>query len=351
MLLWQVAYGDYYEGASPAVAADGTIYVGHAASGPDETAVLQAISQDGAPLWEFHTNGDESPPDATIAPDGTIYVGSWVGTLEDGRLYALAPDGTLRWELEVGDLTYAPALAPDGTVYVCDSEGRLFAIDAGGSVLWECDTGGVLNLSPLAIGFDGTVYLGASVEVGANHRGMVFAVSSDGVVRWRYDPLDSVDYPQTMNQSPAIAPDGTIYIMGAHPSGFLTPDAGTLYAIDPDGNELWRYRFRGLVQSGPSVSADGTVYFSCAAVVYAVNPDGTERWRLATSHEVDSKPAIDAQGTLYFISHDGLMVVDPDGSMEYHVSGPGAVSASPAIGANAVYVAGNTGVAAFGEGR
>ena len=49
-----------------------------------------------------------------IASDGTIYVGS-----EDSKLYAINPNGTLQWAYTTGGSVYSsPALASDGTIYV-----------------------------------------------------------------------------------------------------------------------------------------------------------------------------------------------------------------------------------------
>src|SRR6478672_5616067 len=46
--------------------------------------------------WDFEI-GDAGPSSPAIAPDGTIYVGS-----NDHRLYALKPDGTKKWEFRTG---------------------------------------------------------------------------------------------------------------------------------------------------------------------------------------------------------------------------------------------------------
>lgn len=359
-LLWQVAYGSY-EGSCPVVAEDGTIYIGSGATDPYRKTKLHALRPDGTLLWDFRTNGLEVAPSATISPDGTVYVASWVGTGGKGRLYALRPDGSLRWERPLGDLVDAPAIAADGTIYALDDgafggRSQLHALDPDGTVRWEYDMGGLLHQSPPAVGPDGTVYFGASVDMSYpngesyDYRGMLLAIDPEGRARWRFDPRDSAG-DQDMGQPPAVAPDGTVYILSGDPSTGLGADTGTLYAVGPDGRERWRYRVKGNPQSGPSVGADGTVYFACAGTVYAVHPDGTERWRLATSHKVETKPAIDAAGTLYVFGGDGLVAVNPDGTLKYQVPAPaGSVLTEVAIGANrTLYLAGNTGLAAFGE--
>ena len=77
--------------SSPAIAADGTIYVG------SNDRTLYAVNPNGLNKWEFLTGGaiSSSP---TIGYDGTIYVGS-----EDGCLYAITPSGQKKWSYQTGD--------------------------------------------------------------------------------------------------------------------------------------------------------------------------------------------------------------------------------------------------------
>lgn len=68
--------------------------------------------------------------------------------------------------------------------------------------------------------------------------------------------------------SPAIAPDGTIYVTGN----------GGLVAIAPDGKEKWRSPYIQ-VTSAPMIGPDGTIYFTeLHGSLYAYNPGGTRAW-------------------------------------------------------------------------
>ena len=73
-----------YIDCSPAIGADGTIYVGCYQS-------LYAINPDGSQKWSFPTR-DRVGSSVAIGVDGTIYVGS-----SDGNLYAINPDGSQKW--------------------------------------------------------------------------------------------------------------------------------------------------------------------------------------------------------------------------------------------------------------
>ena len=76
----------------------------------------------GAVKWRFATANVTDA--AALGADGTIFVGT-----QDGTLYALHPDGTLRFTVKTGgQLASSPAIASDGTVYVVSDDGNLYAI-------------------------------------------------------------------------------------------------------------------------------------------------------------------------------------------------------------------------------
>jgi hypothetical protein len=106
--------------------------------------------------WSFPTGGVESSP--AIAADGTVYVGTF-----DNYVYAINPSaGTQKWRFATGGWVHSsPAIGVDGTVYVGCDDGYVYAIKPGdGSQKWSFPTGGSVRSSP-AIGSDGTVYVGS----------------------------------------------------------------------------------------------------------------------------------------------------------------------------------------------
>jgi len=184
---------------------------------------------DGSLKWKYKTGYRiESSP--AIASDGTVYVGS-----DDHYLYAINPDGSLKWKYRTGSwIESSPAIASDGTVYVgsgvyiesSDSwDGYLYAINPDGSLKWKYKTGYRIESSP-AIASDGTVYVGSSYYL--------YAINPDGTLKWKYK-TDCM-----IVSSPAIASDGTIYVgSGAYVSkswdGYWD---GYLYAINDSNGGL-----------------------------------------------------------------------------------------------------------------
>ncbi len=165
-LLWEFTMDDWSDGG-PAVAPDGTIYVG------DNSGAFFSITEDnsGGPWtatqnWKVDLGGQvNSRP--SIGPDGTIYVVAGGGSV---TLYALDPaDGSEKWSTPVdgGDAwQMATAVSPDGSaVYfrTKGSEGLLYAVStADGSVLWTRHVGSSWDGLQPVVGTDGTIYQGAT---------------------------------------------------------------------------------------------------------------------------------------------------------------------------------------------
>jgi outer membrane protein assembly factor BamB len=109
-----------------------------------------------------------------------------------------------------------------------------------------------------------------------------------------------------MRSSPAIGPDGTIYVGSADSS---------LYAVNPDGTFKWRYRTMCDMQTSPVVTAKGTVHLVTFFTLDALIPDGT---LLESSHlwnEPMSSPALDAHDSVY-VTLEGYVVGFPNCSTD-----------------------------------
>jgi hypothetical protein len=96
--------------SSPAIGADGAIYVGSGDSN------LYAVSANGVRKWAFKADTPVGIP--AIADAGTIYVRA------GENLYAVDTNGAKKWVFSLGAGPAAPAIAKDGTVYISDDENR-----------------------------------------------------------------------------------------------------------------------------------------------------------------------------------------------------------------------------------
>lgn len=255
--------------------------------------------------WEYATGGTIYSS-ATLAADGTLYIGSG-----DNKVYALNTDGTLKWEFETGDWVDAvPALSHDETaLYVGSWDNKLYALATlDGSLLWSYETGNYILASP-SVGPDGTLYFGSNDS-------FFYALNPDGTLKWEY--FLEAEGTVGIHSSAAIGEDGTIY--------FGTQD-GTLYALDTDGILQWNYQVdAGLngenrIASSPAIDVDGNLYFGTGSgAFHSVDADGQQRWTyrlLEESQEdgtLDSSSVIDATGNIYFATREGFLVaLDSEG--------------------------------------
>lgn len=242
----------------------------------------------GIEKWRFRSYIMGVESGAAVADDGTIYFGS-------GEVYALYPNGTLKWIYETGDPIYSvPALSADGTIYITSCDHFLYTLRPDGTLKWRFDTHEIISSSPV-IATDGTIYIGHS-------QGRVFAVSPNGTELWHYDLTNDI------YGSPALGSDGTIYI-GCWDD--------RLYALNPNGTLQWWFPTGNHVKGVPSVAPDGTIYFgSWDGYLYALYPNGTMRWRCRVGSGTETTPAIAADGTIY-VGGDDLYAVYPNGTMRW----------------------------------
>jgi hypothetical protein len=113
--------------SSPAVTADGArVYVG------SNNGRLYALNTlDGSEIWRYPVGSDrigDVRGAPAIGSDGAVIFGS-----DDGHLYALNPDGTLRWKFpaigSIGAVRSKPAIGPDGIIYFGAEDGKVYAVD------------------------------------------------------------------------------------------------------------------------------------------------------------------------------------------------------------------------------
>jgi len=231
----------------------------------------------------------------------------------------------------------------DGTVYFAtwgwvDEEaedyahGVLYALNTDGTLKWIYDPGpadcplekewcyGTIETSP-TIGPDGTIYIGRG-------DGVLRAVNPDGTEKWSFGTIPNTKGRGQIIGSPTIAQDGTIYfgtIANLLSAGFGN---NVFYALNPDGTLKWTYPADAAeggtlnkgIWSNPAIGPDGTVYFASGYTLYALNPDdGTERWHKTTIYKMYT-PVVGPDGTIYVQATGVTGVVyalNPDGTKKW----------------------------------
>jgi outer membrane protein assembly factor BamB len=310
ILAWSVPSTDSIYYSSPVIGPDLTIYVGNVAE------ELQAFSPFGEPLWTFTAGGNFRHSTPAVADDGTIYIGS-----ADGKLYAVNADGTFKWTFTAGaSIKTSPNIATDGTVYFGADDGRLYAVNPDSTLRWTYATGDSIRSSP-AIGPDGTIFFGSMDHY-------LYALRSNGTLRWRALTGGIIKYC-----SPAVDEAGNVYF-GSY-DGFL-------YALTSNQEFLWAYFVDDEVRSSPAIGPDGTVYIGGGNQLLAIGPGGTLDWDFGTGGPVLSSPVYFGDDDVIGIgSEDGVFyAVHADGSEDWSftVGTPIRATAAPGLVGN-VYVA------------
>ncbi len=140
--------------SSPAIdASSGLLYIGASRS---EDGCLYAISLvDGSQVFKVVLpKGVVSSP--AIAADGTVYVGCL-----DGKLYALNGNtGELRWAFSSGAyfVLGSPSIDGFGRIFFGDSDGVIHTVSPWGAEIWSYTAQSNISSAP-TIAQDGTLYV------------------------------------------------------------------------------------------------------------------------------------------------------------------------------------------------
>ncbi len=205
-----------------------------------------------------------------------------------------------------------------------------------GTVLWTYD---VAPFPTPAIGPDGTIYVTRWDDVVKWY--VVDAITNAGSFassKWTY-PLPGAYQVAGI----AVAADGTIYV--ANNSQYF-------YAVNPNGSQKWMYEFASYGSSPPAIGWDGTIYVVGDDSLYALSPDGAKKWAYRIWGHTGT-PVIASDGTI-FIRNDQqpatLYALNPTGTLKWSVQLPGGSTwenDSPAIGASDTIYVGGFGLYAF----
>jgi|GEM_PF-3118437 len=354
--------------------------------------------------WLYNTNlSNDHALDGEImggvglAKDGTLYFG-----VQDARLYAMKPDGTLKWITKVqahtdqeeltNMISFAtPVVGPDGTIYIntlgyyidgsSDQHdfGFLWAINPDGSEKWRYETGnfeaGSGSMAPwlrgsAAIGHEGTVYV-------VSDDGVLHAVNPDGSLKWKFLSYENKGWLRGLDgKPPVVGLDGTIYFAaeGEFKLFEMSKREARLFAINPDGSLKWDFKLvEGKLFASeypPCIGPDGKIFVDngegTATMLYAINPNGTKAWEFQVGTLAASSPVVGADSIVYiggwsYISSQyriKLFAIHPDGTEKWRFPKSGDPEkygyqlANPVIGAdNNIYFGYHTSSYAGGDGR
>lgn len=267
--------------------------------------------------WRFKLDGDYSLHTLGVASDGTVYV-----NLPNGKLYAIAPNGTQRWVFQAGvggGVDGPVSVHPDGTIFAAGTvpdpnghgaTGAIFAITPSGTRKWVFNRTGHLIIAGPNIGPDGNIYavadyggiglfsltpagqlrfsvpgfaehgpIGQSIVFGSTQLYFAFDGGPVGPYEalWAYDLNGKLRFqasPTANYAQPVVGPNGNVVVETFPISGY------GLAAFSPAGARVWSFNAGANTVENPDVGPDNVAYtvFNLSSL-FAINPNGTERWR------------------------------------------------------------------------
>lgn len=279
-----------------------------------------------------------------------VFIGATVvrGTNRSGVIYAVNPDGSLKWQYPqlggppIGTVTSSLAIGVGGLLLFSTDDGTLYALTSTGELKWTFPIGAVrtTNLrlfdpSPLT-----------STNVYASAAGQIIAVTPDGNLAWRSPPTPGDDFAASLaigNQAditPTPLPPGVpTPTPSSGTSSTTTPTplqpASTLFGVTESGTLVVVDALTGTVLeptgalptpisgatvlSSPALSSDLYLVFGASnGTLYSVNsrtglaprptpPCGGLPVQLTKGAAIRSSPSIGTDGTVYVGADDGLL--------------------------------------------
>lgn len=240
--LWTFDFGNSTIN-QPNLGRDGTIY--HAT----RAGVVYAIDAQGNEKWRLALSV------ATELYHHMIVTGADNILVSDSSssIYSVSSSGQIYWQKSFDNLQYAAFSADKyGSIYISHNNG-VFAIDEQGNQLWN---------NELSVQFfHGFVIDKEDNLIGQGVNGHVYSLNSDtGEINWQYH-LDAIG---TVNASPTATDDGSILVGNGN---------NMLISLDKTGLLRWKKQIGNSLNTSPAVAPNGTIYTATQTNLTAINND------------------------------------------------------------------------------
>jgi outer membrane protein assembly factor BamB len=260
----------------------------------DSQYVYAVDLTNGAEKWRFPTKGDAKVTfyaAPSLTKDGQLIVGDYSKVLHSLDPNTGAETQGKQWPFtQATDRYIGSSLVKDQTIYAPNENNYLYALDPSGNLLWSFETQAALWAPPATDG----KYL--------------YLAAMDHNI-YKLDPVSgqqvwaSGDLGGAMIATPAIGPDGTLYI-GNFNSELLAVSS-------QDGKVLWKAPAAGWVWASPLLVGDTLYFGDLNGTMHALDLDGKVKWSVqpdsATSHRAIVDKALVVNDTLYFSSETGTL--------------------------------------------
>jgi outer membrane protein assembly factor BamB len=260
---WVYQGTDAFQGSTPELSPDGlNIYVGSVEGS------LHAIHSD-----NFLSKGQSRAKWVTklcnritaspaVSADGTIFIGCW-----DGRLFAVSPRGDIRWSFNTGHpLLATPRIGYDGQIYIGSDDNWLYALNRMGKCLWRFKSGVYKKLEP------------GTAKPKTSETDISTESTSTTPVCAREFPSPDIKSPYIFipGTESYIQASAAISSRGKTKSQIYFGSINEyIYSLSPKGELLWVFDSGGWIDNAPIIGRDGNqeiLYVAAGSRLYAINP-------------------------------------------------------------------------------
>ena len=292
-LQWQkTLVGKYQEKSfSVAVGPDGSVYVCVYQYDPHgAVADLMVVKFDSSGEIQFQKALGRSKSvygqSVAIGLDGSVYVCAYMYSMEKNNLFdhliaKLDSSGALQWQKQLHDpsqfaesSTYqhvSVAIGPDGSVYVGGkirhstpnstySKILIAKFDSSGVLQWQKTLYGGKweDGTSLAVGPDGSVYVGGSTQLSSGRYDILIAkLNSSGSIQWQKTIGEGYN---DESFSVAVGPDGSVYVCGEIGDKYVPKYDCLIVKFNPSGTLQWQKNCDYIYDSSLAIGPDDSVY-------------------------------------------------------------------------------------------
>ena len=254
---WVFSLGEHVFVNPPAIGADSTVFV--SANGGQKYVneeVLYALTSAGQKKWVIKNQ-------SSGGPFGGVAICSFPSISANGEILIffgrtnLVLDGATGIKKRERGRDYGdPIMDAENNLYAGSSSGEVFAADgATGAAKWVYPLMSNEGISfeysgaagqTAALGYGGTLYFTVMNGYDVTVRRLVALNSATGLRKWEFKTTAN------LSLTPTVGNDGAVYVGSQD---------GRIYAIDGMTGQVWRQReMGGAVHSSPAIGPDGTLY-------------------------------------------------------------------------------------------
>ncbi|MCK5023056.1 MAG: PQQ-binding-like beta-propeller repeat protein [Candidatus Aenigmarchaeota archaeon] len=243
-VLWTFKANDMILGSSPVLYKESVVF------GSYDFNVYRIDLETHEPVWIFKTSGEVFS--CPYVYENKIYIGS-----RDSNVYCLdGESGKEIWRFKTGAEVYCigPSLVKDGIVYFGSFDNNMYALRTeDGSEVWR------VRLGKYGIAAGPELY--NDVLLQQTRDGILFAITLDGKIKWRFKTEVLVGVPTVDYKNDMI---------------YVSSEDTHVYCLDNMGNMIWKTKTGGPVFWKPALYGNKVFVSSWDCKIYVLDKHNGE---------------------------------------------------------------------------